>query len=569
MLRSNTHNIGSFSTADKAFSGGTSAPQAREDGGEAPLGRNTKFVGNDDYLQAMHALEKQEEKAFDSRRRNWVKHDAAARLLQGTKQDRVCTCSKSIAYGQHGVTCTVYDDKQAKWGGLVLCGNVWTCPFCSSIISNERGQEANKALEWSRRSVLTLEDRTIIKERVMATPMMMTLTARHGRNDNLEELNAALLGAKKMMFQSEAWRALRVQLTRKPVYLKEIGTNAFGQPIYNETTEKTEMPCLVERTRKTRLESVLDSITGRNVLKPDGSPKMRKISVPAYKVKVQKERVTGWVRGSGKVIGMIIAFEITHTANGGWHPHFHIVCFLDTATEKQGRKILTPLRKTWLRCLQAHGLHAKGEVGFSIDGAARVGSYVTKFGAATGIELSDQRKCLAEAKSREDWGLVQELTATHSKKSKKPGAGVTPWELLEQYAFEDEEVIENRNDLTAKRCGALFVEFAQAFHGKQQLQWSPGLKDLVGLRDRTDEEIIEESDADDEREKRVLSVVAPEDWYFLVSFTTRTDRNTFLKDMHYKTSEDFWHEFEVFLGRPPIREVDEARLAKEFLDAQD
>ena len=37
-----------------------------------------------------------------------------------------------------------------------------------------------------------------------------------------------------------------------------------------------------------------------------------------------------------------------------------------------------------------------------------------------------------------------------------------------------------------------FREFATAFKGARQLFWSSGLKDLFGLRDKSDEEILEE-----------------------------------------------------------------------------
>ena len=39
-------------------------------------------------------------------------------------------------------------------------------------------------------------------------------------------------------------------------------------------------------------------------------------------------------------------------------------------------------------------------------------------------------------------------------------------------------------------------EFAMAFKGARQLMWSRGLKDLFGLRDKSDEEILEETTQD-------------------------------------------------------------------------
>lgn len=37
-----------------------------------------------------------------------------------------------------------------------------------------------------------------------------------------------------------------------------------------------------------------------------------------------------------------------------------------------------------------------------------------------------------------------------------------------------------------------FVEYLQVTRGKAQLYWSPKLKSLVGVTDKTDEELVEE-----------------------------------------------------------------------------
>ena len=43
-----------------------------------------------------------------------------------------------------------------------------------------------------------------------------------------------------------------------------------------------------------------------------------------------------------------------------------------------------------------------------------------------------------------------------------------------------------------KQAGARFIEYAQVMKGKRQLFWSHGFKALVGIEDRTDEELVEE-----------------------------------------------------------------------------
>ncbi len=327
------------------------------------LDTNTKFVDREMVENALEIIEKQHEKKAKPRRRLWAEQGAAAFLLKGKKQGRVSKCLKSIAYGKDGVNVEIYDER-ARFGNLMTCGNVWTCPVCSRNISRIRAREANAALAWARQ-----ED----EDGIRATPMMMTLTARHGRRDDLATLVRGQLDAKKMMFQSKRWRRIKPRLA-----------------------------------------------------------------------------------------GFIIAFEITWGKNG-WHPHFHIICLVKTSSEKEALKILA-MKSVWLHCLRSNGLSGSGH-GFDLAGAAKAGSYIAKFGAADGIKTSDLVKRISDAKKSQDWTLADELTAQHCKKAtRKPGAGRNPWELLEDYTHEDD-----------KQAGALFIKFAEVFHGRQQLQWSRGL----------------------------------------------------------------------------------------------
>ena len=56
-------------------------------------------------------------------------------------------------------------------------------------------------------------------------------------------------------------------------------------------------------------------------------------------------------------------------------------------------------------------------------------------------------------------------------------------DLVRSYAFDDD-----------KQAGALFIEYSKAFHGRRQLQWSPGLKAFFGIGEKSDEMIAAEQD---------------------------------------------------------------------------
>nr|MBK6000655.1 hypothetical protein [Acinetobacter baumannii] len=84
------------------------------------------------------------------------------------------------------------------------------------------------------------------------------------------------------------------------------------------------------------------------------------------------------------------------------------------------------------------------------------------------------------------WGIESELTKGHVKKGRN--GGYTPFDLL-QFSMYNESVFE-------KDCGKLFQEFAIAMKGSRQLVWSRGLKALLELEEKTDEELAEETEKD-------------------------------------------------------------------------
>lgn len=77
--------------------------------------------------------------------------------------------------------------------------------------------------------------------------------------------------------------------------------------------------------------------------------------------------------------------------------------------------------------------------------------------------------------------MESEVTKGHLKKGREDS--LTPFDLL-------------RQSIELPKYGFLFREFADAFKGKKQLFWSKGLKELLGIESKTDEEILEETDKD-------------------------------------------------------------------------
>ena len=103
------------------------------------------------------------------------------------------------------------------------------------------------------------------------------------------------------------------------------------------------------------------------------------------------------------------------------------------------------------------------------------------------------------------WGLEHELTKGHVKKGR--AESLTPFDLLRQYP-ESPELF-----------GDLFREFADAFKGKRQLVWTKGLKELLAVDEKTDEEIIFEP----EKESILINELAGEIWELLVKYQQRAE----------------------------------------------
>lgn len=159
--------------------------------------------------------------------------------------------------------------------------------------------------------------------------------------------------------------------------------------------------------------------------------------------------------------GTIRALEVTHGANG-WHPHIHVLIF---TSNKLPLSIQVEFwRSAWKRACRLVGLPDPSDAhGCTLQNGSAAAQYVSK------------------------WGLAQEMAKTHLKKGKLKGA--SPWDLL---AISSGDVWENMPDYDRSRAGDLWLTYAKAFKGERQLVWSKGLKNLLCVDVKTDEELAQE-----------------------------------------------------------------------------
>jgi hypothetical protein len=184
------------------------------------------------------------------------------------------------------------------------------------------------------------------------------------------------------------------------------------------------------------------------------------------------------VRDASCIKGTIRSVEVTHGRNG-WHPHLHVLVFIEADPGAEGLAALAiHIRTRWARHIESQGYRSPDLVhGVVIErctSAAQAAAYIAKTqdGKAPGNELAR--------------GDLKRGRAGHR----------TPLEILEGFRWTGDVA-----DL------ALWHEYERATKGHQAVTWSKGLRQLLGAPERTDEEIAAE-----EVGGEVIAVIAGETW---------------------------------------------------------
>jgi hypothetical protein len=187
-----------------------------------------------------------------------------------------------------------------------------------------------------------------------------------------------------------------------------------------------------------------------------------------------------WVKLKTRVgiAGQIRAAEVTHGPNG-WHPHLHVLVFIDGDLDAAGLAAMTMhFRSGWERFITGAGYRQpSGQHGVVIRrcySAAEAGAYVAK---------------------TQDGGAVGNELARSDLKQGRNGHR-TPLEILESFRW--------TGDLADL---ALWHEYERATYRRQAITWSNGLKARLATEERTDEEIAAEEVGGD-----VLMVIDADSW---------------------------------------------------------
>lgn len=153
----------------------------------------------------------------------------------------------------------------------------------------------------------------------------------------------------------------------------------------------------------------------------------------------------------------IKSLEVTYGENG-WHPHHHFLLLGGAGMDLSA--VRDELATLWIKACQRAGLKSPN-MRHGLD--VRNGDYANKYVAK--------------------WGLDYEMTKGHTKKAKH---GFTPFDILR---------LAHQGGMIGERSAqSLWQEWGVAIKGQRQLVWGRGLKNLLGVDEKSDEELALETE---------------------------------------------------------------------------
>lgn len=155
---------------------------------------HTVVPGRDEYVAQTPA----EWVSINARAARFAAQSSAAKLMHAEltprgAQWRVTGCSRRKVAAEVSI---LYSSqiKKAHFGGLMVCGSVWTCPPCAAKVSERRKHE--------------VVDATNVHKAAGGGLYMVTLTTSHSRHDDLGDWLAKYSKARQDMRRQRAYREL-------------------------------------------------------------------------------------------------------------------------------------------------------------------------------------------------------------------------------------------------------------------------------------------------------------------------------------------------------------------------
>ena len=167
------------------------APAGREEAGAAQVGtlgntgKSASPLGNTTKLRSVS-----DEELAVRRISRYMLQNLISEILPG---ERVANCLRLVVPGRSGVKI-LYSDQvhRAHYGGLTVCGSVWSCPICAAKITERRRLEVRPALERWEGGLI-----------------MAAYTLQHDRSNSLDQVKNALYSNYRTLMSGWAWQELK------------------------------------------------------------------------------------------------------------------------------------------------------------------------------------------------------------------------------------------------------------------------------------------------------------------------------------------------------------------------
>lgn len=175
--------------------------------------------------------------------------------------------------------------------------------------------------------------------------------------------------------------------------------------------------------------------------------------------------------------------EIRWSHQHGWHPHRHMILFCD----------LSDASEVETNCIQSD---LTGRYTYLLDLS---GHYASQY---HGIDVRVGDEYIAGYLSKDNWTLAHEMSSTDTKSSE---VSVSPFNLADQASQGD------------RRSYHLWMEYVTSTHGKRQITWSRGGKDLLGVDDLSDEDLASQTlGGDVDKTPQVVISIHRDIWSYIL-----------------------------------------------------
>lgn len=264
---------------------------------------------------------------------------------------------------------------------------------------------------------------------------------------------------------------------------------------------------------------------------------------------------SGWVKDSRDfgIGGYCRVIEVTRSWRNGWHPHVHVLLFVQGApTPAECEALRSRLFSRWSARLARDGFKTQefDKRGHAVGVDVRVASahdvayladYLTKFGYVP--------KGSAEP-GETSWTLAREVSRGDLKQGRKGSR--TPWEILEEAASGH------------KGDRRLWHEWESASKGRRQYAWALGFRESLNLAElETDEQAAVRVDA----RLSTVALLPATSWALLVADLRSTrhapGRSVLSQALAVSVGDETGEAVRDFLGQHGIASLDPAAFVPE------